>query len=323
MHSTRSSAGRKFNWLVICLPLVLILFLLSGPADKARAAVTLISFTATGLDGFILVEWETATEIDNAGFFIQASDQEAGTYTRIGEFIFSDAFGLTGAYYVYEDEDVIPGVRKWYKLESVANDQTSELSSPTSAVASQSSTTIPGTPTPTPTATASPTATDSSTSVSSPTWTSTATIGGAYPGPATATPPYPGIPTTVSPYLGVPTTVVPFQGFTSTPGGPLNPVSTPDIGQGLAGTVLPQESQLAIPDASLAGTLVPLPEITIQFLNGTPGTQELNVLADPSLADDSQAGGSPGWSRYGTLSFIMLIWALLGGWFWLTFRKID
>jgi hypothetical protein len=318
MRSTGSSAGQKLHQLMILLPLILILPLLIAQADRARAAVTLISFTATGREGYILVEWETASELDNAGFFVQASNQELGSYTRIGEFIFSQGDGLTGATYSYSDAAVTPGVVRWYKLESVANNQTSELSAPASAVASQLSTTA----TSTPTATATPTTTLSSTSTHTPTPTETSSSG--YPGPATPTSPYPGIPTTVSPYLGVPTTIVPVQAFTPTPDGSVNQASTPIGDSGASGTVLPQEQQLAIPDPDSGGTLAPLPEIAIQFPEDSAGTPDLNILANPGLAkEDPQAGSSASWSRYGTLGFVLLIWTLLGGWFWFTFRKIE
>jgi hypothetical protein len=314
MRASGSSAGQKFSQLLILLPLILIVSLLTGLADRARAAVTLISFTATGREGYILVEWETASELDNAGFFVQTSDQEFGSYTRIGEFIFSQGDGLTGATYSYPDNAVTPGTVKWYKLESVANNQTSEFSSPASAVASQLSTTATNTPT--------PTATLTSTATHTPVPTETPSSG--YPGPVTATSPYLGIPTTVSPYLAVPTTVVPVQAATSTPDGSVNQPSTPigDLGQ--SGTVLPQNQQFEIPDANAGGDLLPLPEITIQFAENSAGTPDLNILANPGLAkEDAQVGSSASWSRYGTLGFILLIWTLLGGWFWFTFRKIE
>jgi hypothetical protein len=322
MRSIRP-AGQKLNRLVILSLRILFLALLFSLPVRARAAVTLISFTATGQSDHILVEWETATEIDNAGFFIQTSDQEFGTYLQI-EYFETQSLGLTGASYSYPDYDVTQGVRKWYILESVAIDQTTELSDPISAIPGQVDVTSTSTPTATPTPTGTGAVQASPTSTSTPTRTSTATSSGSSPGQVTATSAYPGIPTTVSPYLGVPTTVVPFQAFTPTPGGSLNQASTPIGGAVLTGTVLPQDRQFAIPDASLAGTLPPLPEITIQFVEDTAGTPDLNILADPGLSkEDVQTGSSPGWSRYGTLGFILLIWALLGGWFWFSFRKID
>jgi hypothetical protein len=228
MRTIGTPAGLRLNWL---LPFILILSLAFGQAGKARAAVTLISFTATGMDGYILIEWETATELDNAGFYIQASSQENGTYSRINAaMIFSSGDGLTGALYSHPDNNVTPGVVRWYKLESVALDNTSELSDPVSAVASAASgdATSTSTPTPTPTPTSTETnnqANPTSTLTSTATLTPSATDSSAYPAPPTATSPYPGIATTVAPYPGVPTTAAPAA--TATTGSLFNPTAAP------------------------------------------------------------------------------------------------
>lgn len=317
MRSILSHVSQKLNRLVFLPPVILMLALLLSQTGQAQVAVTLISFTAAGQADHILVEWETATEIDNAGFFIQTSDQEFGTYLRV-EYFETQSLGLTGASYSYEDYDVTVGVRKWYILESVAIDQTTELSDPISAVPGQADATHTSTPTPTATATPTPTETGvnqaSPTSTPTPTRTATATTSGAYPAPATATSVYPGIPTTVAPYLGVPTTAAPIQA----------PTSTSIAGPVLTGTVIPQEREFAIPDANQVGTLPPLPAITITFVDTRAGIPELNDQpGSGQVSPAAQTSSSARWSRYGTLGFILLIWTLLGGWFWLTFRKVD
>ena len=303
-------ARLRLNWL---LPSILILGLVLSLAGRARAAVTLISFTATGMDGYVLIEWETATELDNAGFFIQASNQETGTYSRINtDMIFSSGDGLTGASYSYEDVEVTPGVIRWYKLEWVALDNTSELSDPVSATANAAQATS--------TSTATPTATNTQTSTPTATLTPTATDSSAYPGPPTSTSPYPGIPTTAAPYPGIPTTAAPAA--TATTGALFT--STPTLAnQGATATVDPQVQGFAAPETGIQGTLVPLPDITIQFPEGATGTPALSVDPGSQAGQGSASDGSPGWSRYSTLGFIVLIWALLGGWFWLSFRKLE
>ena len=91
------------------LLLLAALTLCSG-VSTADAAVTLSSFTATAGDGEVLLRWETETEIDNVGFFIQRSTQEAGEYARISPFIPAQGDGLIGSAYTYLDEDVHNGV---------------------------------------------------------------------------------------------------------------------------------------------------------------------------------------------------------------------
>ena len=306
------------------LPFFLILGLVFGLVGRARAAVTLISFTATGMDGYILIEWETATELDNAGFYIQASSQENGTYSRINtDLIFSTGDGLTGASYSYQDNNVSPGTVRWYKLESVALNNTSEFSDPVSAVPNaapgDATSTSTATPTLTPTATndqPDPTSTFTPTA----TLTPTATDNSAYPGPPTPTSPYPGIPTTIAPYPGVPTTAVPAA--TATTGSFFSSTATP-ANRAETATLNPQVQEFSVPENSIQGTLVPFPSITIQFPDGTTGTPALNAEAGSQAGQGNGSDSSPGWSRYSALGFILLIWALLGGWFWLSFRKLE
>ena len=130
---------------------------------RALAAVTLVSFTATGGDGQVLLEWETATEIENVGFFVHRSTAEVGEYVRISPFIPSEAGGIIGAEYSYLDQDVQNGTTYYYKLESVATDGSSELYGPISATpgvqptaTAPATTTATATPPPPPTATPTP-----------------------------------------------------------------------------------------------------------------------------------------------------------------------
>lgn len=289
MGTTGTSPKLRLNWLRLLLALIMIPALLFGLVEMARASVTLISFTATGMNGYILIDWETATELDNAGFYVQASNQANGSYSRISEFISSESDGSTNTTYSFRDNSITPGVVKWYRLESYSTSQTSEFTDPISAVSS------------TPVAT-------------------TGTNDLAYPGPPPETSPYPGIPTTVSPYPELPTAVVPAATATRAP--QLNPTATPTV-PGLTETVAAPTLEFAIPETNLQGTLVPLPSITIQFVVSTPGKPATGVANSELLARGDSSGTTTDWSRYGTLGFILLIWALLGGWFWLSFRKLD
>lgn len=131
------------------LLLVLLLLLIPVPA---HAVVTLVSFSATAGDGQVLLRWETATEINSAGFFIRRSTHEEGEYARISPFIASQGDSLIGAPYSYVDADVQNGITYFYKLEAMESDQDVEFFGPVWA-------TPGGTPTPTETATAVPTST--------------------------------------------------------------------------------------------------------------------------------------------------------------------
>ena len=75
MNDTRSRIPKLASWIALFLILAL---LLPGSAMPVEAVVTLLSFTASPGDSQVLLEWETASEIDNAGFFLHRSTAEAG-----------------------------------------------------------------------------------------------------------------------------------------------------------------------------------------------------------------------------------------------------
>ncbi len=64
---------------------VILSLICLGSVSPARAAVTLISFTATGEPDQVVVEWETATELGISGFYVWRSTAENGTYSRVSD----------------------------------------------------------------------------------------------------------------------------------------------------------------------------------------------------------------------------------------------
>jgi len=101
--------------------------------DNGLYTVILTSFTAIGDDEVVWIEWETASELDNAGFYVWRSLSEDGTYSRVSQFIPSEGDPLTGAFYEFEDTDVANGTRYWYKLETIDLSQNSAFYGPVSA----------------------------------------------------------------------------------------------------------------------------------------------------------------------------------------------
>ena len=74
------------------------------------------------------VQWDTATEIDTAGFYLYRSDSLDGEFVlvnREGELIPSQGNALSGATYTFMDEDVVPGETYYYLIEEVEYDLTS------------------------------------------------------------------------------------------------------------------------------------------------------------------------------------------------------
>lgn len=139
------------------LPSVLLAFLcLALMSHPLLAAVTLSRFEASVQSDSIKVYWETASEVNMSVFYVLRSLSEAGTYSRISNFIPAEGdFG--GAMYEYIDDNVQAGTTYYYKLEAVETNGSSEFHGPVSARIP-----LPGenaTPTPTPTPSPTPTST--------------------------------------------------------------------------------------------------------------------------------------------------------------------
>jgi hypothetical protein len=139
---------------------------------NAKAAITLIFFNALPQDGRVILLWETATELDNAGFFINRSTEQDSGFQRINDKIISPrGDGISGATYEHADSDVVNGTLYWYKLESIDLNQNSSFFEPVSAIPGTDGTALP-------TVTPVPTSTSGGSSGTSPTTTSQA-----YPAP--------------------------------------------------------------------------------------------------------------------------------------------
>ena len=96
--------------------------------------IELLSFASRWAGSALSIEWETASEIDNAGFYLWRSETEDGQYTCINEALIPAEGGHTwGAEYEYEDFDVEPGLTYYYKLEDIDYSGVSTFHGPVSA----------------------------------------------------------------------------------------------------------------------------------------------------------------------------------------------
>lgn len=163
-----------FRKQLLFLPIVLFLLGLGLLfVSPVSAAVDLVSFEAVAEGDQIRLEWETATELDNAGFFVRRGlDESAGPASEYDQiqvidseseeamtFIPPRGDSLTGSVYIFLDVNVQAGVRYYYYLESVDTNNDSEYHGPKSAMINGESTSTP-TPTSTDSETETPTATD-------------------------------------------------------------------------------------------------------------------------------------------------------------------
>jgi hypothetical protein len=153
--------------------LLLALLGLALAVYGARASVGLAEFTLTVQEGQVLVAWETGSETDNLGFYLDRRVGDAGEFEDLTGFIRSGAEGA-GAYYEHLDADVTPGVRYYYRLRDVPDDGSSgeihtpeppsvevpegtpTTPTPTATPGTPTPTVTPGTPSPSPTPTATP-----------------------------------------------------------------------------------------------------------------------------------------------------------------------
>ena len=81
--------------------------------------IELASFTAAVYPDRVVLDWETATEIDNAGFRLWRSESVNGDYVGIDdEMIAAKGDEVTGAAYSYEDS-TDDGAKYFYRLEDI------------------------------------------------------------------------------------------------------------------------------------------------------------------------------------------------------------
>lgn len=88
----------------------------AGPASL----VELASFAAAVRDGAVRVAWETASEIDTAGFHLYRADGEEGEYVRLTAQVIPARGGpAQSASYQFDDAGVVAGATYYYRLEDV------------------------------------------------------------------------------------------------------------------------------------------------------------------------------------------------------------
>jgi hypothetical protein len=74
------------------------------------------------------VQWDTATEVNTAGFYLYRSTAPDGEFilvNKVGELIPGQGSALSGATYKFTDENVVPGQTYYYVVEEVEYDLTS------------------------------------------------------------------------------------------------------------------------------------------------------------------------------------------------------
>jgi hypothetical protein len=98
---------------------------------SCATVIELTSFTATERLKNVIIVWETASEIVNAGFNIYRSTAENGAYEKINaSLIPAKGSAYKGASYGYVDKDVQKNITYYYKLEDIDISGTSTFHGP-------------------------------------------------------------------------------------------------------------------------------------------------------------------------------------------------
>jgi hypothetical protein len=83
-------------------------------------AVNLLSFAAKGQGESVLVAWETAQEIKNAGFNLYRATKKSGPFTKLNDKLIPGlTFSVRGKAYSFADTNVTSGELYYYKLEDI------------------------------------------------------------------------------------------------------------------------------------------------------------------------------------------------------------
>ena len=95
-------------------------FVTEGQEGGGATAVSLISFTATGIGNDVKVDWHTGHEIANLGFNLYRAQSPAGPFEKITSALIPGLnYSALGKAYSYVDTDVSPGTLYYYKLEDI------------------------------------------------------------------------------------------------------------------------------------------------------------------------------------------------------------
>ena len=87
----------------------------------APTAVELASFDAAAQGNGVLLNWETANEIDNVGFNIYRAETQSGQLIKINPYLIAsqNPGSTAGAAYSFLDESAVPGATYYYWLEDM------------------------------------------------------------------------------------------------------------------------------------------------------------------------------------------------------------
>ncbi|RLT42669.1 MAG: hypothetical protein DWI57_05350, partial [Chloroflexi bacterium] len=106
-------------------------YFLIGDSTSAPTPVVLTEFGATAREDEVDVYWQTAVEIDFAGFYVWRSIQPSDPFEKVSPFIIATGGSVTGASYRFVDDNAHDPGSYTYRLQAVDLDNSSEFFAPT------------------------------------------------------------------------------------------------------------------------------------------------------------------------------------------------
>ena len=93
-----------------------------GYQGEGALPVTLAHFRAERLDtDVVVIEWTTASELDNAGFNILRSQSKEGPYVKVNQALITGAGTTSERHaYIYRDSGTQPNIAYFYQIEDVS-----------------------------------------------------------------------------------------------------------------------------------------------------------------------------------------------------------
>jgi hypothetical protein len=284
-HRLRTALWVIVQRLRLLLPVSLLLASLAVGTEIGQAAVTLVSFEVEWVGDQVRLTWETASEVDNIGFYVVRREGEAGDFERVTDLIPSEG-DIIGGFYEWIDGDIVPGTVYYYLLEDVSATGFSGYAGPVSTAPEATATFTPtatftSTPTPTPTASPTATSTPSPTATVTPSSTPSMTITPSPSATSTMTPKPSSAATATSQPSATPsaTPLRPTATQTATPEPSFTPTSTSVTASPPTMTVatatMPPQPSLAPPTATTVALVVEPPAETDPSTEKTVSEEEL------------------------------------------------
>ena len=111
-------------------------FMISAALLAITGILLIVYIVVINFRSSVIVSWETATELETAGYFIYRSESPDGPFEKITEeMIPASTSPLTGGSYEYTDTETRAGNTYYYQLEEIETSGTTNIEGPIEGMA--------------------------------------------------------------------------------------------------------------------------------------------------------------------------------------------